>query len=53
MDTSLYQGKDGFSIDQYGHIVSGGGKHFVSNADGSSGSWEPGATITVQNSVTA
>jgi hypothetical protein len=53
MDTSLFQGKDGFSLDQYGHIVAGGGKHFVSNAQGTSGSWEPGATTIGQSSANA
>jgi hypothetical protein len=51
MDTSLFQGKDGFSLDQYGHIVAGGGKHFISNAEGTSGSWEPGATTSVNTTA--
>ncbi len=38
MATSLYQGRDGYSLDERGRIVSGGGKQFVANADGS-GSW--------------
>jgi hypothetical protein len=41
MDMSLYQGTDGYSLDQYGHIVAGGGNTFVLNADGISGSWIP------------
>lgn len=41
MDFNLFQGKDNYSLDQYGHIVPGGGKVFVGNADGSVGSWEP------------
>jgi hypothetical protein len=41
MDFSLFQGKDNYSLDQYGHIVPGGGKVFVGNADGSVGSWVP------------
>jgi len=41
MDFSLFQGKDNFSLNQFGHIVAGGGKVFVETADGSSGSWEP------------
>ncbi len=41
MDFSLFQGKDNYSLDQYGHIVPGGGKVFVGNADGSVGYWEP------------
>lgn len=41
MDFSLFQGKENYSLDQYGHIVAGGGKVFVGNADGSVGSWEP------------
>ncbi len=41
MDFSLFQGKDNYSLDQYGHIVAGGGKVFVGNADGSVGSWQP------------
>ena len=40
MQTSLYQGRDAFSVDQYGHIVAGGGHQWVANADGS-GSWLP------------
>lgn len=40
MDTSLFQGRDGYSLDQYGHIVAGGGKQFIANADNSSGVWE-------------
>lgn len=50
MDFALYQGKNGYSLDQYGHVVAGGGHVFVGNADGSNGSWEPrtsnsGATL--------
>ena len=41
MDNSLFQGKDSFSLDQFGHIVAGGGKVFVETADRTSGSWEP------------
>lgn len=40
MATSLYQGRDGFSLDAKGRIVSGGGNQFLANADGS-GSWTP------------
>jgi len=40
MDFALYQGKDGYSLDPYGHIVPGGGHVFVST-DGSNGSWRP------------
>jgi len=39
MDTALYQGTDGYSLDQYGHIVAGGGHVWVGTAD--SGSWRP------------
>ena len=45
MELSLFQGADGFSLDQFGHIVAGGGKEFVPN--GSGGSWvarSPGAS---------
>ena len=41
MDFSLFQGKDNFSLDQYGHIVPGGGKVYVDRTDGSGGSWLP------------
>ncbi|QTN27312.1 hypothetical protein HZ993_18785 [Rhodoferax sp. AJA081-3] len=41
MDFNLFQGKDNYSLDQYGHIIPGGGKVFVGNADGSVGSWQP------------
>lgn len=40
MVTSLYQGRSGYSLDQQGRIVAGGGNQFTSNADGS-GSWTP------------
>jgi hypothetical protein len=40
MQTSLYQGRDGFSLDQYGHVVSGGGNRWEASPDGS-GSWQP------------
>lgn len=40
MAMSLYQGTDGFSKDQYGHIVPGGGNTYSANADGSN-SWIP------------
>jgi hypothetical protein len=40
LDISLFQGKDNFSLDQYGHIVAGGGKIFVS-ANGTNGYWRP------------
>lgn len=40
MATSLYQGRNGYSLDQQGHIVAGGGNQFASNADGS-GTWIP------------
>lgn len=37
MDMSLYRGTEGYSLDQYGHIVSGGGHVWVGTAD--SGTW--------------
>lgn len=40
MDMSLYLGTDGYSLDQYGHIVAGGGHISVDNADGVSSHWE-------------
>lgn len=39
MDHALYKGTDGYSLDQYGHIVPGGGHVWVGGAD--SGSWRP------------
>ncbi len=51
MDFSLFQGKENYSLDQYGHIVPGGGKVFVGNADGSVGSWQPRAPGDGSNSV--
>lgn len=39
MDFSLYQGKDGFSLDQYGHVVAGGGHTWV-GTDANSGYWQ-------------
>jgi|GEM_PF-3380571 len=39
MDISLYRGTDGYSVDQYGHIVSGGGHVWVGAPD--SGAWRP------------
>ncbi len=41
MDIALYQGADGYSLDQYGHIVSGGGNTFVLHSDGVTGTWTP------------
>ena len=41
MNNALFQGKYGYSTDQFGHIVSGGGNQFVLNAAGTSGSWVP------------
>lgn len=43
MDMSLYQGKDNFSLDPYGHIVAGGGHTWV-GSDSSNGHWEPKST---------
>jgi hypothetical protein len=40
MTTSLFQGRNGYSLDQLGRIVAGGGNQFTSNPDGS-GSWSP------------
>lgn len=40
MVTSLFQGRHGYSLDQQGHIVAGGGNQFTTNTDGS-GSWTP------------
>jgi hypothetical protein len=53
MDFSLFQGKDNYSLDQYGHIVAGGGKVFVGNADGSVGSWQPRTSGDGTTSVNA
>lgn len=39
MDMSLYQGKDNYSLDTYGHIVAGGGHTWV-GTDDSNGHWE-------------
>ncbi len=39
MDFALYTGSDGYSLDQYGHIVPGGGQVFTLTPDGTSGSW--------------
>ncbi len=39
MSTSLFQGRDGYSLDAQGHIVAGGGKHWVADPSGNSGSW--------------
>jgi hypothetical protein len=41
MDFSLYQGKNGYSVDQLGHIVAGGGHRLVLAADGVTGTWVP------------
>ena len=41
MDFSLYQGKNGYSMDQLGHIVAGGGHQLVLAADGFTGTWVP------------
>nr|WP_315487864.1 hypothetical protein [uncultured Rhodoferax sp.] len=41
MDFSLFQGKDNYSLDQYGHIVPGGGKVYVAGTNGNGGSWQP------------
>jgi len=45
MDFSLYQGKDGYSLDQNGRIVSGGGHVWVGTAD--SGTWQARASGSV------
>lgn len=45
MDFSLYQGKDGYSLDQSGRIVSGGGHVWVGTAD--SGAWQSRASGSV------
>lgn len=45
MDFSLYQGKDGYSLDQSGRIVSGGGHVWVGTAD--SGTWQARASGSV------
>lgn len=50
MQTSLYQGRDGFSTDQYGHIVAGGGNQWVASADGG-GSWVPIAAGSAVNTT--
>jgi len=39
MDIALYRGTDGYSLDQQGHIVAGGGNVWVGTAD--SGMWRP------------
>ncbi len=39
MDFALYRGDDGYSLDQYGHIVPGGGHISVDNADGNGSTW--------------
>lgn len=44
MAMSLYQGTDGFSTDQTGHIVANGGKTYGANPDGSGNSWMPKST---------
>lgn len=49
MDFSLFQGKDNYSLDQYGHIVPGGGKEYVTN--GSAGSWQPRSSGTGDSGV--
>ena len=41
MDLALYTGGDGYSLDQYGHIVAGGGHVSVRSADGTSSTWVP------------
>lgn len=46
MAMSLYQGTDGYSVDQQGHIVAGGGKIYAANPDGSY-SWSPKNTSTL------
>jgi hypothetical protein len=50
MQTSLFQGRDAFSLDQYGHIVAGGGHQLLTAADGS-GSWVPVAQGTTVNTT--
>jgi hypothetical protein len=45
MDFSLYQGKEGYSLDQSGRIVSGGGHVWVGTAD--SGTWQARAPGSV------
>lgn len=39
-DTSLYQGRDGYSLDEQRHIIKGGGNIEIKDAGGSS-HWEP------------
>jgi hypothetical protein len=39
MDFALYRGDDGYSLDQYGHIVPGGGHVSVDHADGNGSTW--------------
>jgi hypothetical protein len=39
MDFALYRGDDGYSLDQYGHIVPGGGHVSVDNANGNGSTW--------------
>lgn len=39
MDMSLFKGDSGYSLDQYGHIVAGGGHTWSGTAN--SGTWEP------------
>ncbi|MES2582819.1 MAG: hypothetical protein V4627_08895 [Pseudomonadota bacterium] len=39
MDFALYRGDDGYSLDQYGHIVAGGGHVSVDNPDGIGSTW--------------
>lgn len=52
MDFNLFQGKDNYSLDQYGHIVAGGGKVFVPGTGGG-GSWEPRSTGDGSSTVNA
>jgi hypothetical protein len=39
MDMALFRGDAGYSLDQYGHIVAGGGKVWSGTAN--SGTWLP------------
>jgi hypothetical protein len=46
LDFALYRGDDGYSLNQYGHIVPGGGHVFVDNADGNGSTWVPRTAST-------
>lgn len=51
MDFALFEGSDGFSLDQYGHIVAGGGHAYVSSSDGTGSHWDPIPAGSVNKSV--